>query len=78
MDLAIHKAAGPKLMKECAQNGKCGVGQAIATKGICFIYSIINRIYVVMWHILGYQLPAKYVVHTVGPVITRLFDNNII
>ena len=48
MDGVIHRAAGSKLMQECAGLQGCETGDAKITS--------------------GYNLPARHVIHTVGPV----------
>ena len=48
VDGAIHRAAGPRLLAECAMMGGCATGSAKITE--------------------GWNLPARHVIHAVGPV----------
>lgn len=55
VDGAIHRAAGPKLLSECQQIRKHQLkGEYLPTGEV-----VITK---------GYDLPAKYVIHTVGPI----------
>jgi O-acetyl-ADP-ribose deacetylase (regulator of RNase III) len=48
VDGAIHRAAGPELLKACKKLNGCRTGESKITP--------------------GFNLPAKWVIHTVGPV----------
>ncbi|WP_457561431.1 O-acetyl-ADP-ribose deacetylase [Caminibacter sp.] len=67
VDGAIHRAAGPELLKECKTLGGANPGDAKITH--------------------GYNLPAKWVIHTVGPryrgrsedevILKRCYENSL-
>lgn len=57
VDGAIHRASGPELLEECKQIRKEQLkGEYLPTGE-----AVITK---------GYRLPAKYVIHTVGPIWT--------
>lgn len=53
VDGAIHKAAGPKLLEDCKK-----IREKNYPDGLPVGQAVITR---------GYDLPAKFVIHTVGP-----------
>ncbi|MBD3183752.1 O-acetyl-ADP-ribose deacetylase [Candidatus Poribacteria bacterium] len=57
VDGAIHRSAGPELVEECRQIRKTQYPDGLPTGK-----AVITR---------GYNLPAKHVIHTVGPVYHR-------
>lgn len=54
VDGAIHRAAGPELLEACREVKKSLPGGRLATGG-----AVLTR---------GFKLPARYVIHCVGPV----------
>ena len=54
VDGAIHRAAGPQLLEECKRIRMTGYPDGLPTGE-----AVITK---------GYNLPAKYVIHTVGPI----------
>jgi len=54
VDGAIHNTAGPKLLEECNQIRKTSFPDGLPEGE-----AVITK---------GYELPARYVIHTVGPV----------
>lgn len=57
VDGAIHRGAGPELLEECKQIRKTKLPNGLPTGE-----AVITK---------AYNLPAKYVIHTVGPVYNR-------
>jgi O-acetyl-ADP-ribose deacetylase len=63
VDGAIHLAAGPELLEECKRIKHLDLGQ---TQGLLPTgQAVITK---------GYNLPAKHVIHTVGPIFCKV-DN---
>ena len=54
VDGAIHSAAGPKLLEECKELRRTKYKNGLPTGE-----AVITK---------GYKLPAKFIIHTVGPV----------
>ncbi|HEY4600698.1 MAG TPA: O-acetyl-ADP-ribose deacetylase [Cerasibacillus sp.] len=62
VDGAIHNVAGPELLKECKQIREHQLnGKYLPTGEV-----VITK---------GYDLPAKYVIHTVGPIWSQSKSN---
>jgi O-acetyl-ADP-ribose deacetylase len=57
VDGAIHKAAGHKLLDECL-----AIRKTTHIKGLAVGEAVITK---------GYNLPAKHVIHTLGPVLGK-------
>ena len=57
VDGAIHRAGGPEILKECQQ-----IRQTVYPDGLPTGQAVITT---------GGNLPAKYVIHTVGPIYGR-------
>src|SRR5690554_3569623 len=55
VDGAIHRAAGPELLEECKKIREVDLKGEYLPTG----QAVLTK---------GYNLPAKYVIHTVGPV----------
>lgn len=66
VDGAIHRAAGPELKAYCAKLGGCSTGESADATSMsrgprrCPVGEAVIT--------PGFKLPAKYVIHTVGPV----------
>lgn len=57
VDGAIHRAGGPKILEECKQ-----IRRTIYPDGLPTGHAVLTT---------GGNLPAKYVIHTVGPIYDR-------
>src|SRR5699024_1743356 len=55
VDGAIHRKAGPELLAECKMIRETNLNGELLATGDAVITN-------------GYNLPAKYIIHTVGPV----------
>ena len=62
VDGAIHRAGGPKILKSVSRSGRRTIPMGLPTG-----QAVITT---------GGNLPAKYVIHTVGPIYGRARDAN--
>ncbi len=60
VDGAIHRVAGPKLLEECKKIRKEHIPDGLPTGEVALTH--------------GYNLPAKYVIHAVGPIYNTSRD----
>ncbi|KAF9088547.1 O-acetyl-ADP-ribose deacetylase macrod1 [Mortierella sp. AM989] len=67
IDGAIHRAAGRELLAECRKLGGCNTGIQIADNPLLSYYRYWIAISQDAKITKGYNLPSRYVIHTVGP-----------
>ena len=63
VDGAIHRAAGPQLLEECRR-----VRSSVLPDGLPTGHAVSTK---------GYALPAKWVIHTVGPIHDHYPDGGV-